>query len=134
MFLSSRVVPQTPPSLVKFRSRALAVMTGASRFGAEQRPRAGAQERAVPPANTDATADPVSWQAGATTGVPASAALTSLLTCPTIVPGSTSGWQQAGRQIRARRAARVAQVRVLASMNCVVVAIVYSAASSPVSQ
>ena len=30
MFFSSRVVPQTPPSLVKFSSRARGVMTGAS--------------------------------------------------------------------------------------------------------
>ena len=47
MFLSSRVVPQTPPSLVKFSSRAFVEITGARHFGAEQRPRARAEERAV---------------------------------------------------------------------------------------
>ena len=108
-------------------------MTGASRSVPSSDHVPELRNADVPPANTEATADPVSWQAGATTGVPASAALTSLLTCPTIVPGSTSaGSRRLG--ISSSCSSPVAQVRVFASTNWVVVAIVYSAASSPVIQ
>ena len=87
----------------------------------------------LPDADTDATADAVSWQAGATTGVPAHAADTLACSGPIIVPGSTSGCSsRVGSPISSSM--RVAHVRVRASMNCVVVATVYSAVSAPVSQ
>ena len=60
MFLSSRVVPLTPPSFVKLSSRALAEMTGAptSAPRSDQVP----ELRNAPPASVDtaANADPVS--------------------------------------------------------------------------
>jgi len=86
-----------------------------------------------PDAETDATAEPVSWVAGATTGVPASAAHAPALSAPTIEPGSIIG----GRiRVGISRSANnpLAQSRVLASTNCVVVAIVNSPRSSPVNQ
>src|SRR4029077_1893009 len=86
-----------------------------------------------PFASTDATADAVSWHAGAITGVPASADETSGLSAPTTVPGWTI--------VVSSRAGRptssiifVAHVRFAASTNCVVVAFVYSAQRRPVSQ
>ena len=71
MFFNSRVVPQTPPSLVKLSASALAVMTGSSNSvpSSDQVPEL--RNAALPDADTEATADAVSWQAGATTGVPA---------------------------------------------------------------
>ena len=74
MFFSSRVVPQTPPSLVKLSASALAVMTGSrtSVPSSDQVPEL--RNATLPDADTDATADAVSWHAGATTGVPAQAA------------------------------------------------------------
>jgi len=87
----------------------------------------------LPDADTDATADAVSWQAGATTGVPAYVADALFCSGPIIVPGSTSGCsRRVGSPISSSR--RVAQVRVRTSMNCVVVATVYSAVNVPVSQ
>ena len=88
----------------------------------------------LPDADTDATADAVSWQAGATTGVPAQARRTrSPAARRSIVPGSTSGCSsRVGSPISS--SIRVAHVRVRASMNCVVVATVYSDVSAPVSQ
>ena len=90
----------------------------------------------VPDADTDATADAVSWQAGATTGVPARLADTLGCSAPIIVPGCTSRCSsRVGSPISS--SIRVAHVRVRASMNCVVVATVYSdvnAARQPVVQ
>src|SRR3954465_9412472 len=86
-----------------------------------------------PDAATDATAEPVSWVAGATTGVPASAAHTSALRGPTIDPGSIIGGNIRVGISRSANNPR-AQSRVLASTNCVVVAIVNSPRNSPVSQ
>ena len=75
----------------------------------------------------------MSWQAGATTGVPAQAADTLACSVPIIVPGSTSGCSSlAGNPISS--SIFVAHVRVRASMNCVVVATVYSDINAPVSQ
>ena len=75
MFLSSRVVPQTPPSLVKSSSMARGVMIGAGSSvpSSDQVPEL--RNAVVPLAETAANAEPVSWLAGATTGVPASAAI-----------------------------------------------------------
>ena len=70
MFFRSLVVPQTPPSFVKFSASALDVMTG-SRNSVPSSDHVPELRKAVlPDADTDATADAVSWQAGATTGVP----------------------------------------------------------------
>ena len=77
MFFRSRVVPQTPPSLVKFRSRDFGVITGAGSSVPSSDHVPELRNAVRPPAKTAATADPVSWHAGATTGVPASAAQTS---------------------------------------------------------
>ena len=84
-------------------------------------------------AKTDATAEPVSCDAGATTGVPASAAQASALSVPRIEPGSMIGGSILVGISRSDNRPR-AQSRVLASTNCVVVAMVYSARSSPVNQ
>ena len=77
MFFSNLVVPQTPPSFVKFSSRDRGVMIGAGTSvpSSDQVPEL--RNARPPPTFTEATADPVSWHAGATTGVPASAAETS---------------------------------------------------------
>ena len=86
-----------------------------------------------PAAATDATAEPVSWHAGATTGVPASASETDRFKGPSTVPGSTIGGSS--RVGRSRSCSRsTAQPRRSASTICVVVALVYSARSSPVNQ
>src|SRR5262245_52299521 len=87
----------------------------------------------LPPADTDATADALSWHAGAITGVPLNALQTSLRSGPTTVPGAMI--------VASNRDARpisstifVAHVRVAACTNCVVVATVYSEQRRPVSQ
>ena len=80
MFFSSRVVPPTPPSLVKLsvaRARRDDRRAPISVPSSDHVPELRNARRAA--AATDATADPVSWQAGATTGVPASAAQTDAL-------------------------------------------------------
>ena len=60
MFFSSRIVPHTPPSFVKFKSRPFAVITGASISVpiSDQVPEL--MNAVDPPAATDTTADPVS--------------------------------------------------------------------------
>ena len=73
-------------------------MIGGGHLGAEQRPGAGAQERAVRPPATAATADPVSWHAGATTGVP-SAARTHPYPCARARSRLHDRRQQAGRDV-----------------------------------
>ena len=86
-----------------------------------------------PNAGTDATAEPVSWHAGATTGVPSRRAATDPFRPPSTVPGSTSaGSRRVGTS--SSRSSASAQFRVRASTICVVVADVYSARSTPVSQ
>ena len=86
-----------------------------------------------PIAATDATADPVSWQAGATTGVPASAAEADSRRCPSTVPGSMSGGSiRVG--MSSSQSSSVAQALARASTICVVVALLNSARSTPVSQ
>src|SRR5437867_2165063 len=89
MFFRKRIVPQTPPSLVKFRSRALVVMIGAVSSVPRSDHVPELMNARLPPAFTDATADAVSWQAGAITVVPASDGDTSLRSAPTDVPGGT---------------------------------------------
>src|SRR5499427_6202662 len=133
MFFSKRVVPQTPPSLVKLSARPLEVMSGSfnSVPNSDQVPEL--RNAVLPDAATEATADAVSWHAGATTGVPAHVESTLAWIAPITVPGSTSGCtSREGSPIRSSMC--VAHVRVLASMHCVVVATVYSDASRPVSQ
>ena len=124
MFLSSRVVPHDAAFV---REVEIARACGDDRrrqLGAEQRPGARAEKRAsCPPRDTDATADPVSWQAGATTGVPASArttlgSQTRRAPCP-----ARRAAAAAASAVRARSSRSVAHVRVRASTNCVVVAI-----------
>src|SRR5262249_51475488 len=86
-----------------------------------------------PHAGTDATADAVSCEAGAITGVPASADETSPRSAPTAVPGSTIGVSSRdGRPISS--IIFVAHVRVAACTNCVVAATVYAEQRRPVSQ
>src|SRR6185503_18656714 len=133
MFLSRRVVPATPPSLVKFSCSAAELMIGAgsSEPRSDQVPEL--RNAARGPVATDATADAVSWQAGATTGVPHKRGDALSTSRPTIDPGSTSGCSRwVGRPISS--SIRVAHDLVRASMNCVVVATVYSDDSDPVSQ
>ena len=126
MFFNSRVVPPTPPSLVKLSASALAVITGLSTSVPRSDQVPELRNATLPDADTDATADAVSWQAGATTGVPSHAAEALAFSGPIIVPGSTSGCRRrVGSPISS--SIRVAHVRVRASMNCVVVATVYSA-------
>ena len=133
MFLSKRVVPQTPPSLVKFSSRARAVITGAPSSVPSSDHVPELRNARCPSARTAATAEPVSWQAGATTRVPWSDGCASAPMRPTIVPGSTTGGRmRVGTSSICSRS--VAHDRVRASMNCVVVALVNSAVMSPVSQ
>jgi len=85
------------------------------------------------PVATEATADAVSWQAGAMTGVPRNRGDALSTSRPTIEPGSTSGCSsRVGSPISSSM--RVAHDRERASTNCVVVATVYSDDSDPVSQ
>ena len=134
MFFSRRVVPQTPPSLVKLSASALDVDDRFANFGAEQRPGARTQKRDGADAITDATADPVSWHAGATTGVPAH--VVDAIGCRRAddrCPASTIGCSnRPGNPISSNKS--IAHVRVRASTICVVVAIVYSDTSVPDSQ
>ena len=60
MFFSSRVVPQTPPSLVKFNSRARGVITGASSSVPRSDQVPELRNARWPSARTAATAEPVS--------------------------------------------------------------------------
>src|SRR5712691_9653082 len=133
MFFNSRIVPQTPPSLVKLSARALDVMIGSHNSvpSSDQVPEL--RNAVLPDADTDATADAVSWQAGATSGVPAHVSDTLAFRAPMIVPGATSGCsRRVGKPISS--SILVAHVRVRASTNCVVVATVYSDTSAPLSQ
>ena len=70
MFLSKRVVPQTPPSLVKLRSSTVRVTNGCcvSAPSSDQVPELK-KAQSPPLAGTAATADPVSCEAGATTDI-----------------------------------------------------------------
>jgi hypothetical protein len=133
MFFNSRVVPQTPPSLVKLSASALEVMIGShsSVPSSDQVPEL--RNAVLPDADTEATADAVSWQAGATTGIPAQAVATLACSVPIVVPGATSGSSsRVGNPISS--SILVAQSLVRASMNCVVVATVYSDVNAPVNQ
>ncbi len=60
MFFSSRVVPQTPPSFVKFSSRVRSVTIGAGSSVPSSDHVPELRNALVPPASTDATADAVS--------------------------------------------------------------------------
>src|SRR2546430_8774379 len=86
MFFNSRVVPQTPPSLVKLSASALEVMTGSRNSvpSSDQVPEL--RNATFPDAATDATADAVSWQAGAPTGVSPQAAAPPAHTGPVPLP------------------------------------------------
>ena len=62
--------PPTPPSLVKFASSVRGVMIGRGTSVPSSDHVPELRNARPPNAGTDATAEPVSWQAGATTGVP----------------------------------------------------------------
>ncbi len=91
MFLRSLVVPPTPPSLVKFRSIAVDVITGSASSAPSSDHVPELRNAASSRVGTDATADAVSWHAGATTGVPRKRVETESNTRPTPAPGWTSG-------------------------------------------
>ena len=133
MFFSSRVVPATPPSFVTLAASACAVITGRgiSTPSSDQVPEL--RNARVRLAGTAATADPVSWHAGATTGVPASSEETDDFRGPMTVPGSTSGGSSSTGKSNSRSSG-AAHCRDLASTICVVVALVNSARRTPVSQ
>src|SRR4051812_42121237 len=71
MFFNKRVVPHTPPSLVKLSARPLDVMSGSFNSVPSSDHVPELRNAVLPDAATEATADAVSWHAGATTGVPA---------------------------------------------------------------
>src|SRR5207244_8363499 len=112
-FFRRRVVPATPPSLVKFSRRASAVTTGAS-SSVPTRDHVPELRNAVPSrAEMAATADPVSWVAGAITGVPERADEPEMLgkSFPIGQPGSTIGLERCERrQRRAMRAGAAAHL------------------------
>ncbi len=60
MFFSSRVVPQTPPSFVKFASRVRGVMMGRGTSVPRSDHVPELRNARPPPAGTAAAADPVS--------------------------------------------------------------------------
>ena len=132
-FLSSRVVPNTPPSFEKFRRKDSAVMMGASRSmpSSDQVPelRKAVYRFAV----MDATADAVSCVAVAMTGVPCSERLTPGSSGPTTEPASISG---AGRRdgSPSRSITLVFHARSRGSTSWLVVALVNSHTARPVSQ
>src|SRR5882724_4851404 len=64
MFLRSLVVPPTPPSLVKFRSIAVDVITGSASSALSSDHVPELRNAASSRVGTDATADAVSWRAG----------------------------------------------------------------------
>src|SRR5690348_16904890 len=133
MFFRKRTVPQTPPSFVKFWRQASEEITGAESSAPRSDHVPELRMALVLDAETAANAEPVSWHAGATTGVPAKAAETDACRGPSMEPDWTIGGRsRAGRSSRARRS--TAQERVRASRNCVVLALVYSQAWTPVSQ
>src|SRR2546423_931688 len=134
-FFSRRVVPFTPPSLLKLRRMAFGDSTGASSSvpTSDQVPEL---MNAVPSrADIAATADPVSCDAGAIIGVPDRRVLGAISgnRAPTRDPGSTIG--PGKRDGKPRRSIKsVAQVRETASTICVVVAFVNSHIAFPVIQ
>src|SRR5690348_8789897 len=91
MFFRKRTVPQTPPSLVKFWRQASAEITGADSSAPSSDHVPELMMALVPDAETAANAEPVSWHAGATTGVPAKAAETDACRGPSMEPGLTNG-------------------------------------------
>ena len=99
-FFSSLVVPFTPPSLVKFKRSASGVMTGES-SSVPSSDHVPELRKAVPSrAEIAATAEPVSWQAGAITVAPASEEPRAMpgKSVPTIDPGSTIGAGKCSRE------------------------------------
>ena len=134
MFFSSRVVPHTPPSLVKSSSSARGVMIGADELGSEQRPRAGAEEcRGVAGRHRGEGRTRVvarrrhDWHAGQRRG---------RLPCAA-VPARCRARRSpaaAASECRAPRADPSPTFASTASTHCVVVALVYSARSVPDSQ
>src|SRR5204862_3723719 len=92
-FFRRRVVPATPPSLVKFMRNASELMMGAS-ISVPSNDQVPELRNAVPSrAAMAATAEPVSWDAGAITGAPHNEEpdATPAISFPTTVPGSTMG-------------------------------------------
>ena len=97
MFFSSRVVPHTPPSLVKSSSSARGVMIGADSSVPSSDHVPELRNAVASPAGTAVKAEPVSWHAGVTIGTPASDGSASLRSGPSTVPGSTiSGSSRVG--------------------------------------
>src|SRR5687767_6060816 len=93
MFFNSRVVPATPPSLVKFAASVPSLTSGCGNSApiSDQVPEL-MYAHDSPRAGTAATAEPVSCVAGATTGTgvtPVSVA-TDLRNGPSTVPGGTT--------------------------------------------
>ena len=124
-FLRNRVVPLTPPSLVKFRRRASGVISG-EHYSVPNKDQVPELRNAVPSrAEIAVTAEPVSCVAGAMTGVPDRAECREMLGCkvPMIVPGSTmppNKWPGSSR----RAINSLDQVRVIGFTSWVVVALV----------
>ena len=130
MFFSSRVVPHTPPSLVKSSSIARGVMIGADSSVPSSDHVPELRNAVASPVGTAVKAEPVSWHAGVTIGTPASDRSASLRSGPSTVPGSTmSGSSRVG--MSSSSSSSLAHVRFTASTHCVVVAFVYSAFSVP---
>ena len=135
MFFSSRVVPQTPPSLVKFASSARGVMIGrgTSVPSSDQVPEL---RNARPPYAGDRR----HRRSGVVTGrrddrrARRARRATRRLQSRRAPCPARSAPAAAASAGRGRAAASIAQFRVRASTICVVVALVYSARSSPVSQ
>src|SRR5580658_6851049 len=127
MFFNSRMLPHTPPSFVKLRSRARGVITGSDTSAPSRDHVPELRNTLSGDIAIAATAEPVSWHAGAITGTPSSVGATSRLSRPISVPGWTIG----GNNRDGKPSSSIngsAQPRVFASTICVVVAIVYSEA------
>jgi len=134
-FLSSLVVPQTPPSFVKLKRIASSLRMGAVSSVPIRLHVPELMNAALPRAVMAATADAVSCEPGAITGVPFSEAFREMPGSrrPTTVPGSTiSAGSRDGRPSCSSKS--TAHVRVTGFMNCVVLASVYSQTALPVIQ
>ena len=136
MFLRNRTLPFTPSSLQKpwASAASLVIASHASMPMIDQVPD-DSQRLPAPLIGMPATAEAVSWQAVATTGMPAlpMTAATASRTGPNTVPGATIS----PKILRGRPSASItshAQSPVRGSSNCEVEAIVRSTAWRPVSQ
>ena len=134
MFFSKRTVPQTPPSLVILSSHASGVNTASdsSTPSNDHVPLDRYAQSSPGVAGTAATAHAVSWPPGAMTGIPCTAAGNVASAIPPYVApaGRTSGRICVGIPRRSRTS--TAHVPVVISSIWLVLAIVYSDASTPV--